>query len=123
MQATSLNELLNIPEGRTRQEKLVEMKRLSSELGKPVYFKIRGLDFDDVARLSRKGDEMNLYIVLNGVAEPDLHSAELTKKYSADTPVEAIKKMFLAGEIEDLARSIEVLSGYRSVTVEEVKKK
>ena len=60
---------------------------------------------------------------LRGVVEPDLKSAELMSKYNAITPAETIKKMLLPGEIIDISRAIERLSGYRIDTIEEIKKK
>ena len=37
--------------------------------------------------------------------------------------VYVVEKLLLPGEIEDLSREVEKLSGYRSVTIEQVKKK
>ena len=34
-----------------------------------------------------------------------------------------LKKMLLPGEIEDISKAIEKLSGYRTNTIEEIKKK
>jgi hypothetical protein len=65
---------------------------------------------------------MNVHIVLAGVIEPNLKDKALMDKYKAPTPAELIKTMLLPGEIEDLSRAVERLSGYRSTTVEEVKK-
>ena len=66
---------------------------------------------------------MSVHIVLAGVISPDLKSEELKKKYNAVTPVELVKNMLLPGEIEDISREIEKLSGYRTTTIEEIKKK
>ena len=43
--------------------------------------------------------------------------------YGAATPTDLIKLMLLPGEIEDLGREIEQLSGYRTATLEVLKKK
>ena len=62
-------------------------------------------------------------ILLAGVVDPDFKNTALQEKYGAATPAELVEKLLLPGEIEDLAREIEKLSGYRTVTLEEIKKK
>lgn len=107
-------------------EKSIKLKKLSEELGTDVIFKLRALPYNEVARLKEKLDEMNVNIVLNGVIEPDLRSTALMQKYDAPTPLETIKAMLLPGEIEDISREIERLSGFRVdtiETIEEIKKK
>lgn len=111
-------EIPNLP------EKEYKHKRLSQICGEPVIFKLRALRYDQAAQIieSHKED-MEVHIVLSGVVEPNLRSQELMGKYNAPTPAELIKKMLLPGEITDLSRAIEKLSGYRVDTIEEVKKK
>ena len=105
-------------------EKEYKIKKLSSECGGDVVFRLRALPFDRVAEIRRVGEEtQNLHIVLAGVVSPDLRNQALLDKYSAETPSELVKKMLLPGEIDDLALRIERLSGYRSNVLEEVKKK
>ena len=41
--------------------------------------------------------------------------------YGGATPAETVKAMLLPGEIEDLARAVERLCGYRRATIDEVK--
>lgn len=109
-----------LPETPTKEYKL---KRLSKELGEPVIFKIKALRYDDVADIQkRNGDDISVHIVLEGTVSPNLKSAELKEKYKAATPVEMVKSMLYAGEIEDLSRAIERLSGYRTNTLEEIRK-
>ena len=45
------------------------------------------------------------------------------EKYGVPTPTELVKKVLSAGEIEEISKQIEVLSGYRTKTIEEIKKK
>ena len=71
-------------------------------------------------RASTAGDA-NLDILLAGCSEPDLKAPELREKYGGATPAETAKAMLLPGEIEDLARAVERLCGYRRVTIEEIK--
>lgn len=122
-----MNNIIDILLNNTREipEKQIKMTRLSRDFGmeNPIIFTLRALPYDDVARIKRKGDDMSLYIILEGVKDPDLHSAALMEKYGVDTPIDAIKQIFLPGEIEDISRQIEELSGYRISNIEEVKKK
>lgn len=105
-------------------EKEIKIKRLSTLCGAPVVFRLRALPYNRAAELTRdQRDDMNVHILLAGVTEPDLKSKELLEKYGAVTPAELVKKMLLPGEIEDISRAVERLSGYRTSTVEEIKKK
>jgi len=105
-------------------EKEFKIKRLSSICGAPVIFRIRALPYNRAAELTRdQKDDMNVHILLAGVVEPNLKSKELMEKYKAATPAELVKKMLLPGEVEDISRAVERLSGYRTSTVEEIKKK
>ena len=113
-------DLLLKAQSRKLPEKKVRLKMLSKELGQDVIFKIRALPYSEVARIREKEDDMNVYIVLAGVVEPNLRSTELMQKYDAPTPIEMIKAMLLPGEIEDISRQIERLSGYRVETLEEI---
>jgi len=104
-------------------EKVVKLKRLSQICGAPVELKLRALSYSKAAELtSSVMDDLNVHIILAGVVEPNLKDRELLEKYGAATPAELVKKLLLAGEIESLAREIERLSGYRTNTIEEVKK-
>ena len=47
----------------------------------------------------------------------------LEKSAGCETTVDLIKRLLLPGEIEDISREIEKLSGYRVVTLKEIKKK
>lgn len=106
-------------------EKQIKLKRLSKECGGDVIFSLKALTYNRVAEIknAHTGREMEVHILLAGVTSPDLKSEELKKKYNAVTPAEMVKVMLLPGEIEDISREIEKLSGYRVATVEEVKKK
>ncbi len=121
MDALSLLLRANIPD---IPEKEFKLKRLSAICGEPVVFKLKGLPYNRAADLMKdQRDDLNVHIVLAGVVEPDLKDAGLLAKYNVVTPAELIKKMLLPGEIEDLSRAVEKLSGYRDVTIEEIKKK
>ena len=98
------------------------VKRLSELAGEDVVFTLRALPYGKVQaiRASTAGDA-NLDILLAGCSEPDLKAPELREKYGGATPAETAKAMLLPGEIEDLARAVERLCGYRRVTIEEIK--
>ncbi len=111
----------NIPD---LPEKELRLKRLSEICKGDVIFKLRALPYNRAAEIiSSQKDDMNVHIVLAGTVEPNLKESGLLEKYNAATPAELIKKMLLPGEVEDLSREIERLSGYRTITVEEIKKK
>lgn len=118
-------ELLLKGERPNMPEKEIKLKRLSKACGGDIVFRLRALSFNRVAEIKNghAGGDMEIHILLAGVVSPDLKSEELKQKYSAVTPSEMIKTMLLPGEIEDISREIEKLSGYRVTTVEEVKKK
>lgn len=106
-------------------KKQIKLKRLSKECEGDVVFDLRALTYNKVAEIknTHTGGDMEVHILLAGVISPDLKSEELKRKYNAATPAEMVKVMLLPGEIEDISREIEKLSGYRVSTVEEVKKK
>ncbi len=122
-EAMSLTDMLLCVPTRKRASKTVKVTELSEAAGKPVYFKLKELDYNDCAYLKGKGEDMDAYIVCMGVSEPDLNCNEFSKSQGEAMPQDALKKYLSAGTIESLSREIQKLSGYRTVTVEDVKKK
>lgn len=119
----TLDLLLNLdpphPETQT-----IKIKRLSRLCGEDVIFTITQLSYNRVAEIRQmNGEDACIDILLAGVTEPDLKNKALKEKYGAETPAELIKKLLLPGEIEDISRAVERLCGYRTATVEEIKKK
>lgn len=104
-------------------EKQTRVKRLSKECGADVIFTLRALPYNRVAEI-REGStgDISVEILLAGVVSPNLRDKGLMEKYHAPTPAELVKSLLLPGEIEDLSREIEKLSGYRTATVEDIKK-
>lgn len=104
-------------------EKQSRLKRLSKECGADVIFTLRALPYNRVAEI-REGatGDVSVEILLAGVSAPNLKDKGLMDKYHAPTPAELVKTLLLPGEIEALAREVEKLSGYRTTTVEDVKK-
>lgn len=103
----------------------IKISRLSKAAGGDVLFELRGLGYSRVAELKElnDGQEVAVQAILAGVTSPDLKNAALLEKYKAVTPAELIKVMLTPGEIEDIYRRIQKLSGYLYSTIEDVKKK
>ena len=105
-------------------EKEVKLMRLSEICKGDIVFKLRAMSYNRTAEIKKSAeDDMNVHIILAGTVEPNLKDADLMAKYKAPTPAELVKVLLLPGEIDDIAREIEVLGGYRNVTVEDIKKK
>lgn len=117
-------ELLLSKEKPKLPEKDIKLKRLSKEFGSDVIIKIRALEYEVAREIqSIHKDDMEVHIILAGVVEPLFKNQELMRRYNAEIPSELIKKMLLIGEITDISRDIERLSGYRIDTIEDVVKK
>lgn len=101
-------------------EKKVRLDRLSSGEESAV-FTLRALPYGKVEELRELERDVSVHILLAGCVEPDLRDPALMEKTGTVTPAEAIKRLLLAGEIEDLSREIEKLCGFRRKTITEVK--
>lgn len=95
------------------------IKRLSELCGEPVTVRLRGLPYGKVQELKEAGADQEILILLAGC--PELKEPGLAEKFGGATPAETVKAMLLPGEIADLSRAVERLSGYRRNTIEEVK--
>lgn len=120
---TDIIELL-LSTGCNRPEKELKMTRLSQELGQDVVFKIRALSYNAVNEFIKGKDDIEPYIVLEGLVSPDLKDTRLLAKYHALTPVELLRdaRFLRAGEVFSLAKEIEELSGYNGNIYEEIAK-
>ena len=98
-----------------------KVDRLSELAGHDVVFTLRGLPYGKTHDLARFTQDADVNILLAGCAEPDLKDPRLMEKFGGATPAEAVKRMLLPGEIADLGMAVEKLSGYRRVTITEVK--
>lgn len=98
-----------------------EIPRLSELTGGPVIFTLRALPYGRVQELQRMAEDVEIHILLAGCADPSLKDPALLEKVKAATPLIAVQKLLLSGEIEDLSRVVERLSGYRRATIREVK--
>ena len=110
----------------------VEIKRLSKDMGAPVVLPLRGLTYNEVAEL--QGDrQMELKVVLAGVQTPIFSDVRMARKLGllqeneewgahGVTRLDVVKALLDPGEIAEISRAIQKLSGYLKTTVHEVKK-
>ena len=96
-----------------------EIKRLSRALGEPVAVELRGLPYGKAEELRGIEHDQEIHILLAGCEE--LRDEGLKAKFGGATPAETVKAMLLPGEIADLSRAVERLSGYRQNTIREIK--
>lgn len=84
-------------------------------------FTLQALPYGRTQDMKRMTQDSEVQILLAGCADPDLKAAALQAKFGGVTPAETLKAMLLPGEIADLSAAVERLSGYRRITIEEVK--
>lgn len=113
---TVMDLLLELPTTAT-QTKKIKVKRLSRE-DAPVVLELTGLSYTRVLEMKLQPADLGVAVLLEGVISPELRNRALMEKYKAATPEDLVRKLFLPGEIEDIAREIEKLSGYRRDTIE-----
>lgn len=109
-------------------EKNFEVKRLTRHVGMPFVVQLKALGYDMVAeireRTANKAEgEAECHILLEAMHYPDPRESALKEMTGAATPIDAIKRLFLPGEIEAMARQVEILSGFRGNNIKEIKKK
>lgn len=95
--------------------------RLSDLAGQDVIFTLRALPYGKVHDLERFTQDSDIHILLAGCVDPDLKDQQLMEKFVGATPADTVKRMLLPGEIADLSAAVERLSGYRRMTISEVK--
>lgn len=95
--------------------------RLSDLAGQDVIFTLRALPYGKVHDLERFTQDSDIHILLAGCVDPDLKDHQLMEKFGGATPADTVKRMLLPGEIADLSAAVERLSGYRRMTISEVK--
>lgn len=96
-----------------------EVKRLSRLLKEPVALELRGLPYGKAQELREMNVDQDVHIVLAGC--PELKDPALMEKFGGPTPADAVKAMLLPGEIADLSRAVERLTGFRQNTIRELK--
>lgn len=98
-----------------------KVDRLSALSGHDVVFTVRALPYGKVHDLERFTQDSDIHILLAGCVDPDLKDQQLMEKFGGATPADTVKRMLLPGEIADLSAAVERLSGYRRMTITEVK--
>ena len=106
---------LSLPAPKTET---VTIPRLVMPDGKPLTLELRQLTFNQVADLRAHNRDFAVHTVLAGVKAPNLRDRSLREHVDAETQAELVKKLFSAGEIEELSMRISTLSGYHRKTVE-----
>lgn len=96
-----------------------EIKRLSRALDEPVVLEVRALPYGRAQELRDMEHDQEVHILLAGCDE--LKDEALRAKFGGATPAETVKAMLLPGEIAELSRAVERLSGYRQVAIREIK--
>lgn len=106
---------------RERQRERCEVPRLSRAAGEPVVFELQGLPYGRVQELQRLTEDVESHIVLEGCVSPDFRDPALLERYHGATPLDVIQAVLLPGEIADLCRTVEQLTGYRMSTIKKLK--
>ena len=103
-------------------EKRVRVTRLSELAGQAVIFTLRGLPYDKIRKAQKMEDDRALSLVLDGCVDPDFKNTRLLDDSAGIvTPFDAIKANLTSGEIDEIAVEVQILSGYLSRTLDEVK--
>ena len=106
---------------RERQRQSYEVPRLSGLAGEKVVFELQGLPYGRVQELQRLTEDMESHILLEGCVSPNFKDPALLERYQAATPLDVIQAVLLPGEISDLSRAVEQLTGYRMTTIKKLK--
>lgn len=115
--STTIETLLavTLPQPKTET---VTIPRLVMPDGQPLTLELRQLTFNQVAELRERSRDFAVHAVLAGVKSPNLRDQSLREHFDAETPAELVKKLFSAGEIEELSAHVSRLAGYHGKTVE-----
>lgn len=113
-----LEMFLNLPDVDTIEKEI----KVSDRLGT---FKIRAMTSEEFAdyqkrctrKINKKGididaNKLNLLIVAGQVVAPDFSNAEFLKKVGCSTASEFISKKLLIGEITEISKQVQILSGF-----------
>ena len=98
-----------------------KVSRLSELTGEDAVFTLQALPYGKVHDTERFTEDTDVHILLAGCVKPDLKDPRLMEKFGGATPADTVKRLLLPGEIADLSQAVEKLSGYRHLTIQEVK--
>lgn len=110
----------------------IEIRRLSKQFGERVTFTIRALRYDEIADILGS-TQLDAEVVLRGTVEPSFSDTALAVKLHVLAPgeewgahgkmaIDSVKAMLLGGEISEISREIQRLSGYFRQMTKVVKK-
>ena len=115
-----------------------DVERLSKVLGEKLVLTLKSIPakryseiLSTAINIKWKSKNIDLYkmqmLTLNeGIKEPNLADTNLLKKFTETTTFDMNEKLFIAGEITDIANKISALSGYseeeKQQNIEEIKK-
>jgi len=112
----------------------VEMKRLSKSYNQTIEFELRAVSYSQYKDIQEKGvkknaknptdvdyNEIQTWLVLNGVVWPNFADKQLQEKLGAATKKDCMEKMLLPGEVAMLAEKIIELSGFNEDKIEQAK--
>lgn len=114
----------------------MEIPRLSAALGAPFVVELQTIDpelytsiQENAVDLDKKGRvsgiktyALTVKTCVEGIKDPSMKDKALMKKLGAATPIDLVKKLFLAGEIDDIAKKIGELNGYNREDTDEAVK-
>lgn len=87
-----------------------------------VVFHLRALPYGRVQELKRfDSGNLEINILLEGCVSPDLTDQRFVDRFGGGVAAETVQRMLLPGEITDLSNAIERLTGYRRMTINEIK--
>lgn len=115
-----------------RPSKDVEINRLSEALGEPFIVTCQALTADEQEEIQENvsintdgeintDKNMQIEAVLHGVKDPDLYNRKVIEYFGAATAYDAVKKIFLPGEITSIYNTITKISGFSKDAVKEIK--
>lgn len=122
----SLEDFLTLPD----VDDIIEEVFVSKRLGK---FKVKAMSSDDFGEYQKKArgkikkdgvdfdiNKFNLLMVAGQTIEPRFSNADLLKKANCNTAIELIEKKLLPGEIAELSKQIQKISGFDTDMEEEI---
>nr|DAZ81680.1 MAG TPA: tail assembly chaperone protein [Caudoviricetes sp.] len=110
-----------------RPMRTYEVKRLSNIMGTPFVITLQSIPaelYSDIQNESveiKKGNVSGVNIqklqfdtVIAGMKDPNLKDKQLLQHFDALTPVQLVNKLFIPGEISDMASIVSELCGFTS---------
>lgn len=85
-----------------------------------ITFTVKALSYNKLMKAS-SGQDANLHYILESTVSPNLRDAQWYEDHmGCVTPVEALKKLLLAGEVNGIVKILDKLNGYGPGAVTDV---